>query len=1014
MNGRAINGCWTILWTTLASLAMTAAAAADEAGVRIRLGIGDKEPSKWDGTVTVDGGRVTAIHGWRFANGDRVTGTTGWVASTRRTQQQRRSNQPARAANAQNNAPMSDNGVILLLADATDGSRITVQTPQGTFTFTLADIPYGKVISRLEGKVDIERVAPAQPLTGSDNTDDDFPAAAAASDGTVYVAYVSFTPGLDRSERARSLAEELKDLAKLATPPGGDQLVLRVLKHGKWSQPLAVTPGKGDIYKCAVAVDGHGGAWVVWSEMRDGNFDLWTRSYADGKFSEPQRLTTHAGHDHSPVATTDAAGRVWIAWQGARDNVFRILSRRQTAGGWTDEQVVSTQQRNCWAPAIAAEPGSAKSAGRVAIAWDTYEKGEYDIYVREFDAHGQPQPPRPAANSPRYEARPALTYDQQGNLWVAYEESGETWGKNFGALVTNQGIPLYRDRQIGLRVLSGGQWMEPQGDLLAALPDPRRRRGMRTLPVPTPEPQSERRVQGREAQAQANAPFNNISRLACDRAGRIWLLARTRLSDFRSPIGSVWMEYAAYSNGDAWVGPILLPHSDNLLYNVPAVALAPDGGLLVAHSTDHRQNRRIVRAGMGGNAALDAQADPFINDVYVTRLVAPGSPSVGSFKKPAEEVVVNPRPGQATLKEWAEVERCRSYRATVNGKTLRILRGEFHRHTEISGDGGGDGPLEDMWRYAIDVAAMDWLGCGDHDNGAGREYPWWLTQKTTDAYHLPGSFDSMFSYERSVRYPEGHRNVIFAYRGVRTLPRLPISSRDEIAPAPDTQMLYKYLRHFNGICAVHTSATSMGTDWRDNDPVVEPFVEIYQGCRQNYERPGAPRSPTADDAIGGWEPAGFVNLALKKGYRLAFQSSSDHRSTHISYALVYAPEATRQAIFDAMKVRHVYAATENIIADYRCTSSDGVEHMLGDEFSTAQPPTLRVKLVGTAPFAKVVIVKDDEEIHTIEPKQADVEFTWTDPKPTAGNTSYYYVRGEQADGELVWVSPMWISYQPEN
>jgi hypothetical protein len=28
-----------------------------------------------------------------------------------------------------------------------------------------------------------------------------------------------------------------------------------------------------------------------------------------------------------------------------------------------------------------------------------------------------------------------------------------------------------------------------------------------------------------------------------------------------------------------------------------------------------------------------------------------------------------------------------------------------------------------------------------------------------------------------------------------------------------------------------------------------------------------------------------------------------------------------------------------------------------------------------------------------------------------GRTSYYYVRGEQADGELVWVSPMWIAYQ---
>ena len=38
------------------------------------------------------------------------------------------------------------------------------------------------------------------------------------------------------------------------------------------------------------------------------------------------------------------------------------------------------------------------------------------------------------------------------------------------------------------------------------------------------------------------------------------------------------------------------------------------------------------------------------------------------------------------MAELAAIDRCRTYRATVDGKELRILRGEFHRHTEISGD----------------------------------------------------------------------------------------------------------------------------------------------------------------------------------------------------------------------------------------------------------------------------------------------------------------------------------------
>src|SRR5208283_2058861 len=148
-------------------------------------------------------------------------------------------------------------------------------------------------------------------------------------------------------------------------------------------------------------------------------------------------------------------------------------------------------------------------------------------------------------------------------------------------------------------------------------------------------------------------------------------------------------------------------------------------------------------------------------------------------------------------------------------------------------------------------------------------------------------------YERSVNYPEGHRNIIFATRGIRPLPRLPLSSPTTFAPAPDTTMLYAYLHFFNGLSAPHTSATDQGTDWRNNDPVVEPFVEIYQGLRQNYEMPGAPRANSADDSISGYEPAGYVSNALNMGYVLGFEASSDHISTHISYTNLWIKSPTR-------------------------------------------------------------------------------------------------------------------------
>src|SRR5437660_12129796 len=190
---------------------------------------------------------------------------------------------------------------------------------------------------------------------------------------------------------------------------------------------------------------------------------------------------------------------------------------------------------------------------------------------------------------------------------------------------------------------------------------------------------------------------------------------------------------------------------------------------------------------------------------------------------------------------------------------------------------------------------------------------------------------------------------MFAKRGGRTLPRLAEPDTEKRVGgvnADDTKMLYRYLHELDGICASHTSATNMGTDWRDNDPVVEPVVEIYQGHRHNYEYQGAPRSPTEATQIGGYQPKGFVWNALEKGYKLGFQSSSDHVSTHWSYAIVYAEDASRPAIIDAFKKRHCYAATDNILLDVR--SGD---RMMGDTFNAAGKPRLSITVKGTAPVA---------------------------------------------------------------
>ena len=85
------------------------------------------------------------------------------------------------------------------------------------------------------------------------------------------------------------------------------------------------------------------------------------------------------------------------------------------------------------------------------------------------------------------------------------------------------------------------------------------------------------------------------------------------------------------------------------------------------------------------------------------------------------------------------------------------------------------------------------------------------------------------------------------------------------------------------------------------DLLVPESVEVDVQARTEVGRtnlrassgiPGAPRIVDADSAVvhTSFKPDGYVSHALEKGDRLGFQASSDHVSTHVSYACILAEE----------------------------------------------------------------------------------------------------------------------------
>jgi hypothetical protein len=728
-----------------------------------------------------------------------------------------------------------------------------------------------------------------------------------------------------------------------------------------WGPIQTVTPQRADVFLVKLARDGQGRVWAIWSAQENGNWDLYGRSTSgDGKWSPVERITNAAGPDIYHNVATDAKGRLWVVWQGARNGHFDIFAKSLTGSTWSDVITISDAKANQWSPAIAAD-----RAGNVYVGWDTYDAGNYDIRMRRFDGNTW-SAPVDIASTDRFEANLSLVCDNQNRLWAAWNESGMQWGKDTGFLLRKQATGLYLSRWMNVAVWDGARWQQPAADIEKTLPA-----GM----------------QG----------YNDLPTLTTDAAGRPWVFFRHRMEKFAgTPANSInhratWELWGVAYDGNQWTQPAFVPDSQGRTDVRSGFALGPGGRLFGAWPTDNRDFQEYLfqksDVFAGPLPALTAKA-------AAPQLQARTIPALRTWNTHDDE------PG--------DLARIRGYEVRNNGKTYRIYRGDTHRHSEFSFDGNNDGSLLDLYRYALDAGGLDFISGSEHNafSGPDLQYVNYLSQQAIDLFHVERAFVPIYGYERSVVYPNGHRNLLFAKRGIDSLPIPPEEQKGLTGAA----MLYQYLRKNNGIAISHTSAGSMGTDWRDNDKELEPLVEIYQGDRVSAEYEGAPKSAVAGNPTmqpGGYRPLGYVWNAWAKGYKLGVQAASDHISTHISYACTLAEQFTKQGLIDAMRQRHSYGATDNIILDYRMDVG-GKELIQGDITPQGGPVKLKVKIIGTRAVRQIDIIKSNTFAHTRQPMSKEVTFEYMDPNPGSGET-YYYVRVIQVDDQMAWSSPIWVN-----
>ncbi len=927
---------------------------------RVLFGGADNAPKDWSGSLSTSGGSATILTAFHFGAQESF-GATSWQCGSQ--WDGKLQMEPRDEASF---APARWKGLVVEV-EGGDATVVTVETAQGTAEFRAGEVRYHAPVERLGGRMRIERVPPMR-LTSESLADDDYPAIAIGPDGRIWVAWIAFQDG-------------------------ADTIQLRSSSDGaSWDDPVTIGPA-GDYYQVALVSTEPRAVIAVASVIRDGVVHLREMQYTLGGSPTDMELTSGPGPDTFPRIATAPNGDVHLAYQSGSPGNTDISLMVRRDGEWSEPEKVTEHPASDWEPSVAVN-----SRGEAAIAWDSYRHGNYDIFLRRT-VEGRLGPVERITANPSFQAHVSIVYDQRDRLWMAWDDGGRNWGDDhYGIKGIHRGESgLYFHRQAQVRVLDRGRITRPVPPIDHRFP-------------PSPITGSWMAL-GLDS---ARATYTEFPMLKVDGKGRVWAILRTRTLGRANPptvaarsIFPYWDTKLTMFDGHGWTKPIWVPGSDGRNEQRPAAAVDANGDLWLVSQTDGKSHpsasERFWQYDVhAGRLDMDAGPSAAVEDEYFVR---------DDSDLAAPEIVDDLVPARES-KLW------KTYQMETADGSYHLTWGDLHRHTDLSFDGYSDGSLYDTYRYAIDAAQMDFLGPSEHvlPEKTDTPYLWRMVDKAVDVYKVPGRFHPLLNYERTVAYPDGHRNIVWRGRGYDPI-RIKPGDRPIGVAEDDTPMLWKQVLDGGrpkAISIPHTPATQMGTDWRYNEERVERLVEIFQGNRDSYEYLGAPRGATAERiVVGGYitsgdmRPKGFVWNALEKGYKMGFIASSDHRSTHMSYAAVYAPDRSYGGIWDSMYARRTYAATDNIIVDFQ---SGG--RAMGEEFATDIPPRFDVRIIGTARIVQVDIIKDNSFVYTAHPGVEEIAFTYTDSDVVSGE-HYYYVRVIQEDDNMAWGSPIWIDYTGE-
>lgn len=349
--------------------------------------------------------------------------------------------------------------------------------------------------------------------------------------------------------------------------------------------------------------------------------------------------------------------------------------------------------------------------------------------------------------------------------------------------------------------------------------------------------------------------------------------------------------------------------------------------------------------------------------------------------------------------------------------TMSLRWGDFHNHNEI---GYGAGSLERSYRIAkgclLDVYAFTPHGwwhdepiddpkmADYHRRGFEKVVQHWPQIKTkANVENRPGEFVALLAFE-------WHSSGFGDYHLL-----LPGDDGD-IVGFEHIDQLRDYAKRTGAIPIPHHIAYAKGwrgVNWDTFDPGVSPVVDVFSEHGDGLEFDT--QFPMLLHSMGGSEKSQTAMERLKLGLPVGLVASTDNHHGHpATYGEgitgLWMESFTREGVFDALRKRHVYAATGDRIK----LQFHAGDAMMGDILPAASPRTFRFKVECLDGVQFIQIIKNGENAlmipgpplrteEKVDEFDVRIEYGWDGMK--SKEVTDWRLKANVDNGELVGVCP---------